>query len=119
MEKGALMSPVLPNSLLPQAGHAGRCRDPETSWTPTALRASDASCSVDLGAAYVHGCNITNSVWRLAACSEQPLDTRAGGYSIGWGEDCRWRSNDGRVLDKKTVRRAFEVNDSHGFLFLF
>jgi hypothetical protein len=62
-----------------------------------------------LGAAYVHGCNVTNSVWRLAACSDQPLDTRAGGYSIGWGEDCKWRSDDGRVLDKKTVRRAFEV----------
>ena len=67
------------------------------------------SCSVDLGAAYVHGCNETNSVWRLAQCTRQPLDTSAGGYSIGWGDGCVWRSLDGRILPRPTVKRAFEV----------
>ena len=80
-------------------------------YTPDLLPVG-SSCSVDLGAAYVHGCNHTNSVWRLAATTGQPLDTRNGGYSIGWGEDCLWRSRDGRTLPKKTVKRAFEVSPS-------
>ena len=75
-----------------------------------------AACSVDLGAAYVHGCNETNSVWRLAVCTEMDrdcppcvLDTTGGGYSVGWGDNCVWRTSDGRVLNKNVVRRAFHI----------
>jgi hypothetical protein len=81
--------------------------------TPTLLPrfpAGLSSCSVDLGAAYVHGCNESNSVWRLAQCTNQPLDVRRGGYSVAWGERCLWRSRDGRVLGKSTLKRAFLVS---------
>jgi hypothetical protein len=67
------------------------------------------ACSVDLGAAYVHGCNITNPLFRQAAVHNKKLDTSAGGYSIGWGQKCLWRSQDGRIIDKKVVKGAFTV----------
>uniref|UniRef100_A0A7S2SMK6 Amine oxidase domain-containing protein n=1 Tax=Rhizochromulina marina TaxID=1034831 RepID=A0A7S2SMK6_9STRA len=71
--------------------------------------ALEDSCSVDLGASYVHGCNITNPVWRLAKVTERLLDTTKGGYSEGWGHTCIWRSLDGTILPSDSVRRVFSL----------
>ena len=81
----------------------------QSSSAPAALSKTEATCSVDLGAAYVHGCNITNSVWRLAEVTGRGLDMQAGGYSNGWGDECIWRTADGRVIDKRSLKRAFKV----------
>jgi len=60
----------------------------------------------------VHGCNASNSVWRLAQLRDDgsgDLDTAKGGYSNAWGDGCVWRSGDGRVLPRASVKRAFPV----------
>ena len=44
---------------------------------------SGGTFACDLGASYVHGCNETNPLWRLARASNRKLDTTDGGYSSG------------------------------------
>ena len=95
--------------------HRGGKQAQDLSTSPTTRarvpsRQKVEMCPVDLGAAYVHGCNEVNSVWRLAACTGQRLDTTNGGYSVGWGETAVWRSRDGRVIGADSVKRAFEVS---------
>lgn len=96
-------------------GGGGGGAQPLSAQGPAAV-AKAGSCTVDLGAAYVHGCNETNSVWRLAACTGKPLDTTAGGYSSGWGEECLWRNKSGEIVSKAAVRRAFKVRLHGPFL---
>jgi hypothetical protein len=64
---GRILSAQLPNNpqMIPGAAVAG------------------GTFACDLGASYVHGCNETNPLWRLARASNRKLDTTDGGYSSG------------------------------------
>ena len=57
---------------------------------------------IDLGAAYIHGCDATyNTVYRLASSLGITVDQRSGGYSGGWGVDAPWYdSASGRRISK-------------------
>lgn len=46
---------------------------------------------IDLGAAYIHGCDaMYNTVYRLASTVGARVDQSAGGYSAGWGVNAPW-----------------------------
>ena len=64
---------------------------------------------VDLGAAYIHGCDATyNPVFRLAAALGVNVDQTNGGYSGGWGVDAPWYDEmTGRAVSKATVERVY------------
>lgn len=66
---------------------------------------------VDLGAAYVHGCGPTNSLYVLARKAGIKIDTRGGGYSEGWGaEGGVWHDMEtGSPISRRDIRRAWEI----------
>ena len=66
--------------------------------------------TVDLGAAYVHGCHTFNVLYVIAQENKIKLDQSSGGYSAGWGEYAPWYdiSKGGRIKERD-VKNAFRM----------
>ena len=65
--------------------------------------------NVDLGAAYIHGCDeLYNPVFRLAKQLSVRVDQRMGGYSGGWGVDAPWfECHTGRRIPKSVLEKTY------------
>lgn len=75
------------------------------------------SCTIDLGASFVHGCNPYNPLYVMARETGATLDNAEGGYSSGWGSYAAWYdAKAGGLVTRRSVQRAFKVvwalNDS-------
>jgi hypothetical protein len=66
--------------------------------------------TVDLGAAYVHGCHTFNVLYVIAQENKIKLDQSSGGYSAGWGEYAPWYdiTKGGRIKERE-VKNAFRI----------
>ncbi|KAJ1620105.1 hypothetical protein T492DRAFT_848061 [Pavlovales sp. CCMP2436] len=69
---------------------------------------------VDLGASFIHGCSVYNSVYRAAASLGALVDRREGGYSRAWSERCAFYDTSrgatpGARAQPRAVGRAFEL----------
>ena len=64
---------------------------------------------VDLGAAFIHGCDASyNPVFKLAAELGVKVDQTAGGYSGGWGQNAPWfDTSTGRRLSRAHVNKVW------------
>ena len=85
----------------------GRCH----SYDMKAMPEHDLpAITVDLGAAYVHGCHTFNVLYVIAQENKIKLDQSSGGYSAGWGENAPWYDivKGGRIKENE-VKTAFRV----------
>jgi len=85
----------------------GRC----WSYDMKALPEHDLpAITVDLGAAYVHGCHTFNVLYVIAQENKIKLDQSSGGYSAGWGEYAPWYdiTKGGRIKERE-VKNAFRI----------
>ena len=60
--------------------------------------------AVDLGAAFIHGCNMGNPMWVLAKRNKAKIRRNFGGYSQGWSTKCKWY--DSRLSEMELNRIA-------------
>ena len=66
--------------------------------------------TVDLGAAYVHGCHTFNVLYVIAQENKIKLDQSSGGYSAGWGEYAPWYDiTKGGRIKERDVKNAFRI----------
>ena len=85
----------------------GRC----CSYDMKALPEHDLpAITVDLGAAYVHGCHTFNVLYVIAQENKIKLDQSGGGYSAGWGENAPWYDiTKGGRIKERAVKNAFRI----------
>ncbi|CAL6321812.1 unnamed protein product [Bathycoccus prasinos] len=85
----------------------GRC----WSYDMKALPEHDLpAITVDLGAAYVHGCHTFNVLYVIAQENKIKLDQSSGGYSAGWGEYAPWYDiTKGGRIKERDVKNAFRI----------
>ena len=62
--------------------------------------------AVDLGAAFIHGCNMKNPMWVLAKRNKAKIRRNFGGYSQGWSTKCKWYDSRLSEMELKRVATA-------------
>lgn len=71
----------------------------------------------DYGASFIHGCDGSNPLWRLAQQEGIAVDTTDGGYSKAWGPRCVFFSG-GKKVNARKVQGAHKEVDKYQWNFV-